>query len=310
MTRIRTLASLAATVLAAGLISVLAPSSAGAAPGVCPGTGQAPVRVGQVPGASLEGVVVDRSGRLYTTDLVSGRVFRMDYPGGPAYPIATVPSGGGGALAFMPDGRLLVGYGADPRVFAGDVLRSAGIVALDVDTLAVTPFASGLSAANGLAVTRDGTVYATNDFASLIGQVLPNGAVNPAWASFPSANGAALSADDRYLYVSRSFVNPGVSRIPIANPGAPESLVNFAGLDTISIADGLTVDANGSVVVPTDITGDILRIDAPGTSCTIASGLPLSSVITYGNGAQGFSEGRLFRAGFDGAIYEIPGGRT
>ncbi|MGU3431796.1 SMP-30/gluconolactonase/LRE family protein [Actinomycetes bacterium M1A6_2h] len=310
MTSIRRIASVAAAVMVSGLLSVIAPASALAAPGVCPGTGQAPIRVGQVLGASLEGVVVDGSGRLYTTDLVSGRVFRMDFPGGPAYPIATVPSGGAGALAFLPDGRLLVGYGADPRVFAGDVLRSAGIVALDVNTLAVTPFATGLSAANGLAVTRDGTVYATNDFASLIGQVLPSGAVNPAWASFPSANGAAIGADDRYLYVSRSFVNPGVSRIPIANPSAPESLVNFSGLDAVSIADGLTVDSGGSVVVPTDITGDILRIDAPGASCTIASGLPLSSVITYGNGSQGFSAGRLFRAGFDGAIYEIPGGRT
>lgn len=271
----------------------------------CPGAGQAPVRAGSVPGAVLEGAAVDGAGRLYVTDLVSGRVLRLDRPGAPAVPIATVPSGGAGALAWAPDGGLLVGYGADARVLTGDAARSAGIVKVDVDTGVVRPFASGLSAANGMAVAADGTVYATNDFGSLVGRVLPNGAVQPDWAVLPSANGAALSADGRYLYVSRTFADPGVSRIPVADPGAPESLVTFRGGDVLAAPDGLTLDPQGRPVVPTDIGGEILRVDGPDQFCALASGLPGSSVLTYGNGTSGFSAGRLFRAGFDGAIYEI-----
>nr|WP_084727568.1 SMP-30/gluconolactonase/LRE family protein [Rhodococcus yunnanensis] len=287
--------------------AVLAPATALGAPN-CPAP-PPPVKVAQIGGSALEGLAVDDRGRLYTTDILTGRVYRIDGPGQPAYPIATVP-GGGGALAWMPDGTLLVGYGADPRVLVGDIVKAAGIVRLDVETLAVTPFAAGLSAANGLAVTKDGTVYATNDFGSLIGQVLPDGTVNPAWAVFPSANGAVLDNTDSYLYVSRTFVNPGVSRIPIANPSAPESILDLRGLEALSAPDGLTLDSAGRPVVPMNVRGEIVRIDAPGATCVLGGGIPTSSVLVYGRGDQGFSSGRLFRAGFDGAVYEIPGGST
>lgn len=295
--------TIAAALLIACGIAVLAAPEASAAP-VCPGAGAAPVKLAQIAGSALEGLAVDTSGRLYTTDIITGRVYRIDAPGQPAYPIATVP-GGGGALAWMPDGTLLVGYGANPAVVVGDFVRAAGIVRLNVDSLEVTPFATGLSAANGLAVTSDGTVYATNDFGTLVGQVLPDGTVNPEWAQFPSANGAALDPAGRYLYVSRTFVNPGVSRIPIANPSAPESILDLNGLDFLAAPDGLTLDAAGRPVVPFNAAGQIVRIDAPGRYCVLASGLPTSSVVAYGRGDQGFSAGRLFRVGFDGAVYEI-----
>ncbi|MFD4467532.1 SMP-30/gluconolactonase/LRE family protein [Rhodococcus sp. NPDC058505] len=302
-TRIGYLAAAAAISVGTLAAQALVAPAAVAAPG-CPDA-RSPVVVGSVPGAVLEGATVDAAGRLYVTDLASGRVLRLDRPGAPAVPIATVPSGGAGGLAWTPDGSLLVGYGADARVLTGDVTRSAGIVAVDVTSGAVRPFASGLSAANGLAVAGDGTVYATNDFGSLVGRVLPNGVVQPDWAVLPSANGAALSADDRYLYVSRTFADPGVSRIPTANPGAPESVVTFTGGDVIAAPDGLVLDPQGRPVVPTDVSGQILRVDGPGRYCVLASGLPMSSVLTYGDGDAGFSAGRLFRAGFDGAIYEV-----
>ncbi len=295
-----------AVAIGAATISVLGATPATAAP-ICPGAGQAPVLVGRVPGAALEGVTVDARGRLYTTDIVSGRIFRIDTPGAPAYPIASVPSGSAGALAWTPDGTLLVGY-SDARVVIGDTARPGAIARVNTDTGAVTPIASGLSAANGMDVARDGTIYATNDFGSLVGRVFPNGAVQPNWASLPSANGAVLSSDDAYLYVSRTFANPGVSRIPIANPGAPESLVTFGGGDVLDAADGLTLDSKNRPIVPANLPGQILRVDGPNQYCVLASGIPLSSVLTYGRGAVGFSDGRLFRAGFDGNIFEIPSG--
>jgi gluconolactonase len=304
----RTIAALVGVVLAAVGLSIAGAPRSVAAP-VCPGAGQPPVLVARVPGAALEGLTVDPGGRLYTTDLVSGRVYRVDAPGAAAVPVATVPGGSGaGALAWAPDGTLLVGYGADPRVLLGDVLRPGAIAKLDTATNRLTPFVGGLSAANGMDVARDGTIYATNDFGQLVGRVLPNGAVAADWARFPSANGAVLGTDDAYLYVSRTFVNPGVSRIPVANPGAPESLLTFAGGDVIAAPDGLTLDSQDRPVVPTNAAGQIIRIDGPNAFCVLAQGLPSSSVVTYGRGPSGFAQGRLFRAGFDGAIYEIPGG--
>ncbi|MFE5705462.1 SMP-30/gluconolactonase/LRE family protein [Rhodococcus koreensis] len=304
----RGLRAVAAGALLAGVVSVAVPQTASAAP-VCPAAGQQPVLVGRVPGAALEGVAVDGGGRLYTTDLLSGRVFRLDAPGAPAVPVATVPGGrGAGALAWASDGSLLVGYGSDARVLLGDILRPGAIAKLNTATGTLTPFVSGLSAADGLDVDAAGTAYATNDFGTQIGRVFPDGRVEPNWATLPSANGAVLGVDDRYLYVSRTFVNPGVSRIPIANPGAPESILDLSGLDTFAAPDGLTLDSRGRPVVPANVRGEIWRVDAPGQYCVLASGLPTSSMVVYGQGSGGFSAGRLFRIGFDGAIYEIPGG--
>ncbi|MCZ4535007.1 hypothetical protein O4159_05945 [Gordonia terrae] len=304
--RLSRLAALgAAAALAVGLGAAVDPAPAAAAP-VCAGAGQPARLVGSVPGAALEGLTVDAAGRLYTTDLITGRVYRLAGPGAPAVPIARVPGGSGaGALAWTPGGTLLVGYGADPRVFVGDALRHASIARLDINTRALRTWVTGLSAANGMDVSARGNVYATNDFGNLIGRVSPTGAVQAAWGALPSANGAVLGRGDGWLYVSRTFVNPGVSRISTANPRVVQNLLNVGAPST---PDGLTLDSRDRPVVPFNATGEIVRVTAPGSYCVLATGLPTSSVVSYGRGDRGFSAGRLFRAGFDGRIYEIPGG--
>ncbi|ROZ88807.1 hypothetical protein EEB19_20705 [Gordonia sp. OPL2] len=304
--RRRVVAAMSAAAVTAGLATAVTAPQANAAP-VCPGAGQPARLVGTVPGAALEGLTVDAGGRLYTTDLNSGRVFRLSRPGAPAVPIARVPDGGAGALAWARDGALLVGYGADARVVAGDALRHAGIARLNTANLALRPWVRGLSAANGMDVAGNGIVYATNDFGNLIGRVQPNGTVQANWGSLPSANGAVLGRGDRWLYVSRTFVNPGVSRVSTANPRVVQSLLNLGG-DITATPDGLTLDSRERPVVPFNAAGQVVRITAPGRYCVLASGLPLSSVLSYGRGGQGFSAGHLYRAGFDGRIYEIPGG--
>ncbi|MFP3468252.1 hypothetical protein, partial [Leifsonia sp. SIMBA_070] len=80
----------------------------------------------------------------------------------------------------------------------------------------------------------------------------------------------------------------------------PQTLVAFGGLDIIAAADGLTLDSQNRPIVPTDISGEILRVNGPNQFCALASGLPASSVVSYGRSDSGFSKGRLFRAGFDG----------
>jgi gluconolactonase len=297
-----------ATLTALAAIALTAPAAAAAFTPCAPNR-PAPRLIASVPGAIFEGAIVDATGRLYATDLVTGRVYRWAYPGATPTVLTTVPGGiGAGALAFEPDGSLLIGYGSDPRVLAGDVLRTGRIERMNLTTGAITQVASGLSAADGLAVAADGTIYATNDFGDLIAKISPNGSVDPAWAHFPSANGAVLSTNGQYLYVSRTFYNPGVSRIPIADPSAPQSLINLTGPASLDAPDGLTLDSQGRAIVPTDLAGEILRVSGVGQVCELSLTPLVSSVITYGHGPSGFSAGRLFRAGFDGDIYEIPAG--
>ncbi|MDQ8045312.1 MAG: hypothetical protein AAGC46_08015, partial [Solirubrobacteraceae bacterium] len=268
---------------------------------------QAPAKLLAQVGAPLEGAVVDNAGHLFVTGLTTGGVYEIDTPGAAPHRVATIPAnGGGGALALDPQGNVLVGSGADTRVLAGDYLHPGVISRLNLAAGTLTPLYSGFSAADGLAVAHDGTIYATNDFAAEVGRVTPDGKVQPAWTKFNSANGAVLSADDKYLYVSRTFVNPGVSRIPIADPTHPQSLLTMTGTNFFAAPDGLTLDSQGRPVVPTDVLGQILRIDAPGHACSLVANLRSSSVIVYGKGTTGFAKGHLYRAGFDGNVYEIP----
>ncbi|WLP90422.1 hypothetical protein [Gordonia sp. NB41Y] len=306
----RTAALRIAVLTGIGALAVTLIGAVGGAPASAASCGAAPPPrlVGTVPGAALEGLTVDAAGAAYTTDLLSGRVFRLAAPGAPAVPIARVPSGGAGALAWAPDGTLLVGYGADARVAAGDVIRGGAIARLNVRTGNLRPWVGGLSAADGMDVARNGDVYATNDFGTLIGRVSPGGQVDAAWGTLPSANGAVLGRGDRFLYVSRTFVNPGVSRISTANPRVVQSLLTLGGADVTAAPDGLTLDSRDRPVVPFNADGRIVRITGPGRYCVLAQGLALSSVLSYGRGGSGFSAGRLFRAGFDGRIYEIPAG--
>ncbi|WP_235748839.1 SMP-30/gluconolactonase/LRE family protein [Nocardia coffeae] len=296
-------ATMAASALAA-LTAAVAPAAQAAA--ICPGAGQASVRAGSVSGAAFEGLTVDPHGRAYVTDLSSGRVFRIDAPGAAAVPVATVPGAGG--LAWTPDGKLLIGYGSNPGVIVGDAVRAAGIDEFDPATGALTRYAAGVSAASGLAVGHDGTAYATNDFATLVGRIRPGGAVQADWSRFPSANGAVLDRTGQFLYVSRTFSNPGVSRIPIGNPGAPQSLLDLTGPDLTAAPDGLTLDSQDRPVLPFNPSGRIVRVDAPGHYCELGTAGPTTSVVSYGRGSTGFSAGRLFAATFGGVVYEIPGG--
>ncbi|GAB09919.1 hypothetical protein GOARA_048_01210 [Gordonia araii NBRC 100433] len=293
----------AATTAVAAAWALVAGAGAATAAPPCPGA-QPPRLVGSVPGAALEGLTVDRAGRLYASDAASGRVFRLSRPGAPAVAIARVPDGSAGGLAWTPGGTLLVGYG-NAGVLAGDALRPAGIARLDVRSRVLRPWVGGLSAANGLTVSRAGNVYATNDFGNQIARISPAGRVQPAWGSLPSANGAVLGRGDRFLYLARTFVNPGVSRVSTSNPRVVQNLLTVGYGDA---PDGLTLDSRDRPIVPFNLSGRIVRVTAPGRYCVLASGLPTSSVVTYGRGDRGFSAGRLYRAGFDGRIYEIPAG--
>ena len=249
-------------------------------------------------------MAVDPQGHLYATDIANGVVYRWDHPGATPTVVTNIPGPGG--IAIAPDGTLLIGYGANLSVLIGDLTRPGKIERLNLTTGATTQIASGLSSADGLTLAADGTIYATNDFGSLVGRISPDGEVDPQWAYLKSANGAVLSADGRYLYVSRTFVNPGVSAIPTADPADPISLINLTGSDLPDAFDDPAINSRGQLIVPADVSDEIVRVDGPGQICRLSSAPVGSATLTYGHGTRGFSAGRLFRGGFDGALYEIP----
>ncbi|MFI8520792.1 SMP-30/gluconolactonase/LRE family protein [Streptomyces sp. NPDC085481] len=294
----------AAAVLAAVAV-VPAPTPARAAP-VCADrvTGGEPVQVARIPDWA-ESIAVDRRGRMFATALYSGRVYRIDAPGSTPFPL-TGGIGANGGIVVRPDGRLLVGTGNDLlHSLTGDVLPASKLLLVDPDSGAVSTYASGLGGIDGVALAPDGTVYTTTLGGRTIGRVTPDGRVDHDWARVAQPNGIAVSPDGSQVYVVQTTVAPGLHRIPVADPAHPRRWISTEGTDTLALPDGLTLDDRGRPLIATHTAGQIWRAEG-GTLCAVASGLPLSTQITYGQGDRGFSAGRLYRAGADGGIYEIP----
>ncbi|MFH7596804.1 SMP-30/gluconolactonase/LRE family protein [Streptomyces racemochromogenes] len=296
-------------VLGAVGTGVLVPAApAGAAPRCASAGAGGPVQVGYVPDW-VESIAVDRRGRMFATAYFSGRVYRIDAPG--AAPVALTGNiGADGGIAVREDGRLLVGTGNDlAHSLTGDLLPVSELLEVDPETGAVSVYASGLGGIDGVALAPDGTVYTTTLGGSGIGRVTPDGRVDPAWARVAQPNGIAVAPDGSEVYVVQTTLGPGVYRIPVGDPGHPRRWVSTGVADAAALPDGLTLDGRGRPLIATHAAGQVWRVE-DGALCAVASGpqLRLSTQLVYGRGGQGFSAGRLYRAGIDGRIYEVPDG--
>ncbi|MEU8435705.1 SMP-30/gluconolactonase/LRE family protein [Streptomyces sp. NPDC029216] len=292
--------------LGAGVLVPAAPAQA--APRCASAGAGGPVQVAYVPDW-VESIAVDGRGRMFATAYFSGRVYRIDAPG--AAPVALTGNvGANGGIVVRADGRLLVGTGNDlAHSLTGDVLPVSELLEVDPETGAVSVYASGLGGIDGVALAPDGTVYTTTLGGTGIGRVTPDGRVDPLWARVPLPNGIAVSPDGAEVYVVQTTLSPGVYRIPVGDPGHPRRWVSTAGTDALALPDGLTLDGLGRPLIATHAAGEVWRVE-DGAVCAVASGpaLRLSTQIVYGRGGDGFAAGRLYRAGVDGRIYEVPVG--
>ncbi|MFF5703715.1 SMP-30/gluconolactonase/LRE family protein [Streptomyces sp. NPDC012794] len=300
------LVATAAVLAAATAVPAASGPAYAAAP--CGGAAEAapPAQVAYVPDW-VESIAVDREGRMFATAYFSGRVYRIDAPG--SAPVALTGNiGANGGIVVRDDGQLLVGTGNDlAHSLTGDLFPTSKLLRVDPESGAVSTYASGLGGIDGVALAPDGTVYTTTLGGRNIGRVTPDGRVDPAWARVPQPNGIAVSPDGDEVYVVQTTVAPGLYRIPVGDPARPRLWVSADAAEALALPDGLTLDGRGRPLIATQAAGQIWRVE-DGRLCAVESGLHLSTQITYGRGDQGFSAGRLYRAGVDGRIYEVPAG--
>jgi gluconolactonase len=297
-------AALATVALAATAGALIAASPAlAAAP--CPGStaGYKPIVTGQ---GSLESVIVDRHGRLFYTDSTNKALMRVDTPGAaPREIVANLESGGG--LAFDGHGMLIVGFGDSvANGLAGSLgTYNAGLIKVDPDTGAVTPFITGTQMSNGVARTKDGAIFASNDIGTTIDRISPTGQINHMWASVQSSNGMAVDSSQRYLYVNQTFRPANIVRVEIAHPA---NAVTYATPDPSDIAsgpDGMTIDKRDRLYVAANSGNQIWRVNRDRTICALASGLMNPSAVAIGHGATGFSDGNVYAVAFSGVVARV-----
>ncbi len=122
-------------------------------------------------------------------------------------------------LAFGPDGRLYVASVMGESIFALD-LRTGAV------EVAVAPFGGE---ADDLLFTPDGEMIWTGLLEGVVRVRRPNGSIQDLATGIPAANSIALTRDSRRLFVGQVFMAEGLWEIDLAGAGPPRLVAGKTG---------------------------------------------------------------------------------
>lgn len=189
-----------------------------------------------------------RDGRLYCSDMGSGRVLRIDPASGASDTVAVVPEQPSG-LGWLPDGRLLVVSMRDRRLLR---VEPDGRLAQHADLSKLVPYWC-----NDMVVDDAGRAYVGNfGFDLFSGEarkptclvaVEPDGRARIAAEGLVFPNGAAITRDRRRLVVAETW-GFRLSAFDIEPDGSLSPGRLFADL-VDGTADGIAIDAEDAVWV-------------------------------------------------------------
>jgi sugar lactone lactonase YvrE len=297
--RSRTLSLLVALAALAVLSAALLDAPPASAAPDCPGGRIAPLTLAST-GDTLEYGVFDGRGRFFYSDQSTSMLMRIDRFGEPPKPLAPIPAPG--AMVFAQDGSIIIGTGDSlQNGTTGDLNPMSSLTRVNPDTGAAQTYVTGLGMANGLALARDGSIYATNDAGFDIDRV-QGGKVTHPWARVYSTNGVAVSPDQLYVYVSQTFAPAAIQRISIAHPSQVTPYAVAQGADIFAGLDDMTIDRQGNLYVAANGAGQVWKVDTSGAICVLAGGLRFPSAVNFG---VGLNAENLYVVGFDGNISEL-----
>jgi gluconolactonase len=274
------------------------------------------VKVVEVPGYT-EGVVVDRDGAVFISDVYNGTIYRIGSDGAAREWARTgAPNG----HKIMPDGTHLVCDGKERAVLR---LDSAGKIMGKAST---EYEGKPLRAPNDLTLDPRGGFYFTDPGGSnvqnpigTVHYVDARGTTHLVAGGLAFPNGIALSPDGRTLFVGESQHNR-ILRYDITSPGKAGRMRVFANLPTkageqiANEPDGICLDADGNLYVAhygmrqvqvLSPDGKILRRYAAGnltTSNVAFGGTRMDTLyVTGALGNEKTTKGGLFRLELKGA---------
>lgn len=294
---------IAAATAAAALIPA-APAAASTLPD-CRGSRPAPHDLLSGQGA-IESLAFDGRGRLLFTDRTHNALMVLDRRGArPRVLAAGIVDGGG--IAFDAKGRIYVGFGNNiANGQAAPAVGNAGLYVVDPRTGRKRVYVRGLSMANGVVRTRNGTFFASDDFKPSLDRVSSRRRVQRAWSSAPFTNGLALGAGERWLYANRSGAPTAILRIDVRT-GAFSTWASPPAADGGAFLYGLTRGSGGTLYAAAFGAGEVWRIDARRRFCVLARGSAALSSVAVSPGRRGFPRHALYAAGYAGKVLELRG---
>ena len=224
-------------------------------------------------GISVEGLVADSSGNLYTSDLASRKFYRIAAASGKVDVLGTLP---GTSLGMAFDGKgdlyLAAASGSIYRLPAS-LLAAGSFTATDVLT-----FATGVRGANGIAFDTASNLFVSGGQTGSIYKVATDGSVVTFTSGLTSTrsdqqistNGLAFSPLDGKLY-SANTGSGTIDRFALNADGTAGAREQFAASNLLLGADGITFAANGDLYVCANERNAIVRVTPDGKATDIAS---------------------------------------
>lgn len=189
-------------------------------------------------------------------------------------------------------------------------IPSGTIDVVDLGTGEHKTYAQGLVMPNGLAQLPNGDLLTTRNLGSANGITrIPAGgsaSPQPLRSDLGTANGIVVEPGGKRVFVDNTIEPATELRVLDADDLAgPASSIPLPGTGQLNMADDMAIGPDGQVYVPLFAAGKILRVNPDtGTSCEIASGLPLTSAVEFGNG-PGWDPAALYTTGYDGTVHKL-----
>lgn len=186
--------------------------------------------------------------------------------------------------------------------------RTGTVDTVDLETGVRSTYASGLTMPNGLARSATGDLFTTRNLGGPSGltRVAVDGSVSTVRTDLGSANGIGIG--NGKMYVANTFdLETTLTVLDEKNPSGPSARIRIDGVGPLAMSDDLTVGDDGTVYLAQNLAGRVVRIDPEsGTSCAIATGVPLTSSVAFGG--VGFDEKALYATSFDGTVWKLEPG--
>jgi len=209
----------------------------------------------------LEGPVVDTQGNLYVTDIIFGRVFRIDPKGD--WTLIVEYDGEPNGMKFLSDEELLI---TDYK---------NGLMRLTIQSGKIAPYLArrnteSFKGVNDLTCDSQGNIYFTDqgqsgmhDPTGRVYRLQPSGKLDLLLSNVPSPNGLVLSPDEKVLYVGVTRGNC-VWRAPLMSDGSVAKVGQFFTSYGPSGPDGLAMDVAGNLAMANPGLGYVWLINPRG----------------------------------------------
>jgi sugar lactone lactonase YvrE len=224
-------------------------------------------------GLRIEGVIADDKHRVFTVEMESKKLYRINGKNGETEVLTELPRSATG-MAFDAEGNLYIASGGMEGVIFK--VNAKDLVGGPFDTSKVETYVSGVQGANGLAFDAKGNLYVSGGANGNIYKVSPDGKLSTYASGIQPGrttqlivvNGIAFGKDGK-LYVANTSSGE-VNRFSNQEDGSLGAVELVAQSPLLLGADGLNFGPDGAIYVAANERNALVRVGMDGKVTEVA----------------------------------------